>query len=221
MLKHYRNIDELYKKTDYHMHTTYTDGKNSMLEMFSQAVKNNLTAIAFTDHVRENSEYLTEYLSEIDILKKEASIKIYKGIEARIKNFTGDLGYPIKFKDDLDLIIASVHRFSINNKIFSPDNFSHEIATEIELCLTLAAIRRKGFHILGHCGGMSIHYFNSFPVQYFEEVIKECAYYNIAFEVNDRYHNLYKNELFNLLYKYNPLVTFGSDAHNVNAIKRG
>ena len=37
--KHYNNIDQAYFRTDFHMHSNWTDGKQTIAEMVDQAKK--------------------------------------------------------------------------------------------------------------------------------------------------------------------------------------
>ena len=52
---------------DWHCHTRYTDGRNTVMEMCTQAQKNGLELIAFTEHVRRSLSY--------DFSKLEADVK--------------------------------------------------------------------------------------------------------------------------------------------------
>ncbi len=213
----FKTFKEQKNNIDFHLHTTYTDGQSTLRQMAQKCLELGYTTIAFTDHVREDSDYLCEYFKEIDKIKKELNIEIYKGIEARICDFTGNIAYPKDKK--AEIIVASVHRISINDKLFKINDFKPEIAFEIEKLLAVKAIKRQQCNIIGHTGGMCIHSFNEFPVEYFEEIIKACTEYNIAFEINSRYHKKYIHRLEPILEKYNPYVTYGSDAHNTEEIR--
>lgn len=219
MFKNFNDADKNYKNSNLHLHSTYTDGRNSIQEMVEESVKLGLNTIAFTDHTDGYGNYFENYFNDLNEIKKRNDIKILTGGEARICSFKGDLDYPYELKNDFDILIASVHRFSFNDKIFKINEFKKEIAFEIEKMLSIEAIKQGGFNILGHCGGMSIKYFNEFPFPYFEDIIKACKENNIAFEINCKYHNRCINELNELLKKYNPLVTYGSDAHSCEEIK--
>ena len=63
-IKKYNNIDKAYFHTDFHMHSTWTDGKKTIIEMVDQAKKISLTDIAITDHIRETSTYFPKYYDE-------------------------------------------------------------------------------------------------------------------------------------------------------------
>ena len=217
----FKRYNDHWNNVDFHMHTSYTDGKSSMYEMIEECARQEIDAIAITDHARKTSNYFGRYFSEINKLKKEFSLVILKGIETRIADFLGNLDYPENITNDLDIVIASVHRVSINDKFFTISKFDAEIAFEIEKFLCLQAIFNSNdkFHVLGHCGGMCICAFNHFPMSAFEDIIKACTEYDVAFELNSRYHSNFFAFLKPLLEKYNPYVTYGSDAHSIGEIR--
>ncbi len=219
MFQKYNEMDDFYKRTNYHMHTTYTDGKNTPEEMLQKCIECGYTSIAFTDHARSNSDYLPHYFKEINELSCRYNFKILKGIEARISDFDGTISYPKHEKSNIDIIIASVHRISINDKLFYIKEFTPKTAFEIETYLALNAIKKRECNVIGHSGGMSIEAFDEFPLENFEQIIKLCAENDTAFEINYRYHKNFIHKLMPLLKKYNPYVTFGTDSHDKESLK--
>ena len=64
-------------KADLHIHTTYSDGKKSPLEVLNLAVSKGLKAISITDH-----DTVKGYLKGVEILKsKQLSIELITGAE--------------------------------------------------------------------------------------------------------------------------------------------
>jgi putative hydrolase len=217
-LRHYNDIDDKYLKMDMHIHSTWTDGKNSIEEIINQAEILDLKKIAFTDHIRSNSDYFFLYYDKIRKMQKNTDVELLVGFETRIMNFQGQLDVSEEVQNAADLRIASVHRFPFSEKLFAVDEFTLETAQAIECELTLNALERGGFDIIGHAGGMCLSKFGIFSLYYFEAIIALCYKKNIAFEINHKYHcNIY-SKLSVLLKKYNPLVTLGSDAHDVSNI---
>jgi putative hydrolase len=214
-LKRFNDINDEYLKMDMHIHSRWTDGKNSIGEIVKQAEMLNLNKIAFTDHIRFNSNYFFSYFDEIKQAQKKTAMKLFTGFETRIKNFKGELDVSAEVQNTADLSIASVHRFPFSKKLFSVEEFSIETAQAIEFELSLNAIEKGGFDVIGHSGGMCLSKFGLFPIQYFETIIELCSKKDIAFEINYKYHANIYSEIFILLKKYNPLVTFGSDAHDI------
>src|SRR5690349_2932954 len=104
-------------KADLQMHSTWSDGKLSMLEMARAAAKRGMKVIAFTDH--SISLGVTGGLSMEDHKKQAAeikkiqnqlgdSIRVLHATEVEIKA-DGKLDYPDEFLASLDLVLASLH----------------------------------------------------------------------------------------------------------------
>ena len=215
MFKKYKNTDKY--NFDFHLHTNYTDGRSSIREMVKKCREKGYEKIAITDHTRSSSNYFSEYFREIDELKKEFNINIYKGIEARIADFRGNLSTPKDITPEIT--VASVHRISINDKLYKISEFNPNIAFEIETLLSLEAVKNKKCDVIGHTGGMCITYFNDFPIENFEKIIAVCKENDVAFEINSRYHKNFIKKLAPILEKYNPYVSYGSDAHSTEEIR--
>lgn len=206
---------------DMHMHTTWTDGKNTLQEMVLQAENNGLTEIAITDHIRMESDYYSDYLAELVRAKEEHDANIFAGFEAKIKNLGGEIDIPEDAANMADFVIASVHRLPVGENFKYPKEFPYYELAEIEKLLSLSAIKRgKKIDVLGHCGGMTLSTYGTFPLEYFEEIIEACKSYRIVFEFNYKYHYMYEKEIKKMLYKYDPYVSIGSDAHDVFKISK-
>jgi len=203
-------------RVDFHIHSTWTDGKNTVPEIIEQAKKNNLHSIAITDHIRKESTYFDDYKKEINELNRTSNINVLVGFEAKISDFFGNIDVKPEVVNDADIAIVSVHRYPLGNKLYDASEFQQKIAQEIELELSLSALKHGGFNVLGHPGGMSLSHFKEFPVKFFEEIIIECLKNNIAFDLNGRYHIREIDILYPLLQKHNPHVSIGTDSHNIN-----
>ena len=104
-------------KADLQTHSTWSDGKLSMLEMAQAAARRGMKVIAFTDH--SVSLGVTGGLSMEDHKKQAAEIKkiqkqlgdkilVLHASEVEIKA-DGTLDYPDEFLASLDLVVASMH----------------------------------------------------------------------------------------------------------------
>ncbi len=102
---------------DLQTHSTWSDGKLSMLEMAQAAARRGMKVIAFTDH--SQSLGVTGGLSIQDHKKQAAEIKkvqeklgdsilVLHATEVEIKA-DGKLDYPDEFLASLDLVLASLH----------------------------------------------------------------------------------------------------------------
>ena len=102
---------------DLHMHTTATDGKNSIEEMADAARKRGLSFIAITDHSKRvtmanglNGERALEQWKKIDEINAagDDDFLILKGIECDILE-AGGMDLPDEVLAKADFVIASVH----------------------------------------------------------------------------------------------------------------
>ncbi len=116
-----RGIPELVEEKDlqgiFHVHTTYTDGKDSLEDMVKASLKNGYKYVGISDHSvsayyangldRSNLKSQIEYIDRLND-KYKGKIKIFKGIESDILT-DGGLDYDDETLSLLDFVIASVH----------------------------------------------------------------------------------------------------------------
>ena len=104
-------------KANLHMHSTYSDGKLSMLDMAKAAIKRGLKVIVFSDHSVSlgvanglSIERHKQQAAEIKKIQKGLGdqITILHSSEVEIKA-DGSLDYPDDFLASLDLVVASLH----------------------------------------------------------------------------------------------------------------
>jgi DNA polymerase (family 10) len=101
---------------DFHMHTTWSDGQNSIREMVEAARRLGYEYIAITDHTQATSiangntpEELLEEIEEIEAVAADyTDIRVLKGAEVDILS-DGSLDMPYEVLDRLDWIVVSVH----------------------------------------------------------------------------------------------------------------
>ena len=104
-------------RADLQVHSTWSDGKLSMLEMARAAAKRGIKVIAFTDHSVSlgvagglSMDDHKKQQAEIEKGQKELgdSIRILHATEVEIKA-DGSLDYPDEFLASLNLVVASLH----------------------------------------------------------------------------------------------------------------
>lgn len=102
---------------DLHMHSDWSDGKNSIREMVGACVKRGHQYIVITDHSRSlgianglSIERLLAQAEEVRELNDEMgeTIQVFAGTEMDIKA-DGSLDYPDEVLAELDFVIASLH----------------------------------------------------------------------------------------------------------------
>ncbi|HWP44150.1 MAG TPA: DNA polymerase/3'-5' exonuclease PolX [Blastocatellia bacterium] len=101
---------------DLHMHTTWSDGHNTVREMVEAARQRGYEYIAITDHTKActiaNGNTPEELLAEIEEIEAVArefdDIRVLKGAEVDILS-DGSLDMPESILDRLDWIVCSIH----------------------------------------------------------------------------------------------------------------
>jgi len=165
-------------KADLQVHSTWSDGKLSMLEMARAAAKRGIKVIAFTDH--SVSLGVTGGLSMDDHKKQAAEIKkiqkqlgdkilVLHASEVEIKA-DGSLDYPDDFLASLDLVLASLH-----TSLRQP----REKVTQ----RVINAIRNPHVDIIGHPTGRLIPDREGADLD-MEAILQAAAETGVALEIN-------------------------------------
>lgn len=206
---------------DLHVHTNWTDGKNSVSEILEVADKINLTHILFSEHSRKDSgNWFSDFKKEVLNSNKKFKCTGIVGTEVKVLNLNGDLDISDTIASNSELIMASVHRFpgETDNISNNTKNYDKDEVIKIEYNLSMAALENPQTNILGHPFGMSLKRFKVMPsLKLFEELIKKTANEKKAFEINIGYHpNII--ELIQLCIKNNCLISIGSNAHTTREV---
>ncbi|HEY1811237.1 MAG TPA: PHP domain-containing protein [Kofleriaceae bacterium] len=192
-----------------HCHTTYSDGKDSILAMAEAARELGMRAITITDHSAAASyaggldaERLRAQAAEISQL--DAPIRILRGTEADILA-DGSIDVPPELVGELDLVIASVHqRFKLDE-----DGSTRRI---------VAMVRQPFFKIWGHPFGRLVMRREPIPLR-FDEVLDAAAESRVAFEINgDPYRLDMAPELARLAAARGIPFVVSSDAHSTRGL---
>ena len=116
-------------KADFHTHTTYCDGKNSVSDMFEAAKAAGMEAIGFSGHSHTpfdesycmSDEETKKYIDEINGLKRsnDSSTEVYLGLEK-------DRFSDVNDTSDFDYVIGSVH-YVLKDGCYLPVDESPEL----------------------------------------------------------------------------------------------
>ena len=169
---------------DVHMHTTATDGRNTILEMAEAAVARGYEYIAITDHSKNlsmvnglNEPRALEHLKQIREAdaRMEGRIRVLTGIEVDILG-DGEIDLSSEVLAQMDVVIASVHSLFQQPK---------EQMTE----RLLKALENPYVRILGHLTGRLLLRRESYEMD-LAAVLRKAAAVGVAVE-----HNAYPDRL--------------------------
>jgi DNA polymerase (family 10) len=172
-------------QADLQVHSTYSDGKLSMLEMARAAAKRGIKVIAFTDH--SVSLGVTGGLSMADHKKQAAeikniqkelgdSIRVLHATEVEIKA-DGKLDYPDDFLASLDLVLASLHT-------------SLRQPREKIMLRLLNAVRNPNVDIIGHPTGRLLDPVREAADVDMDALLAAAAETGVALEINAHWARL-------------------------------
>jgi putative hydrolase len=112
-MKRWEKYSAFLESGDWHCHTRYTDGRNTVAEMCRQAGSNGLKLIAFTEHVRKTLTYDFDKLVQ-DVKRarnNHPGMEILVGCEAKVLDSSGSLDVDEGTLDKCDIVLATFHSF--------------------------------------------------------------------------------------------------------------
>ncbi len=200
-------------KGDLQMHTTGSDGSNSIKEMALAAKKLGYEYIAITDHTAYigitqgfEADEVQQQLDEIDQLNKELKdFTILKSLEVDIKK-DGSLDMPDKVLKKLNLVVCSIH-----------SHFRLSIKEQTQR--VLKAMDNPYFSIWSHPSARIIQQRKPIDIN-FEKVFKKAKDRNIFIEINAQPSRLDLNALQAKNAKEMGLkMVISTDAHSTEELK--
>jgi len=208
-------------KLNLHIHSIYSDGRNTIEQIVKKALKTGLDYICITDHLTNswkadlipnlnNPDKIKRYLEEISqfkelLAKENKTLTLFKGIE---------------------IDISSSEKYIINN--ISPNKFDLILFEYLESFEGIAFVKRileywkkenyEEFPLIGLA-----HFDPSFfIIRGLDTLIEFLKQYDIIVEFNSSYPQFYsrKHEIFyNKLKDSGIKVSIGSDSHHISSLK--
>ena len=206
-------------KIDLHIHTNVVHGRNSIEELARQATKEDLEIIAFTEHARKDSTYISAFLEEIMNVRQSCNIRILSGVECRIINTKGDVDTNDNISGKVDIVLGALHKYpsDVDYEFIATENLSHIEAAEIETEATLNAIKKSIITSLAHPTRIySEHFDQRFPKDMLIQILRCCTDNGVAFELNAQ--TKYLEYIMDMCIKENALISIGSDAHSIEQV---
>jgi DNA polymerase (family 10) len=204
---------------DLQMHSTWSDGVNTIAELAQAALEQGLEYILITDHSQSlgvagglTAEDLLRQREEIREVNERMGdkIRVLAGVETEIKA-DGSLDYADDVLAELDLVIASLH---------SGLRTGREKTTE----RMLAAIRNPHVDIIAHPTGRLIGQREGADLD-METIFRVSAETGTALEINADYRRLDLSDVHaRRAIELGVKLTIGSDAHeaaNVGVLEYG
>lgn len=194
---------------DLHLHSTWSEGDNSILEMAEAAKKMSYEYLLLADHASAigithglDNKRLLKQIGEIKkISQKIKGIRILTGTEVDIEK-DGNLYIPDKVLEKLDIVVASVH---------SAFRQSKDVMTK----RILKAINNPNVDIFAHPTGRLINEREAYEVE-MEAVMRVAKKTNTILELNSFWSRLDLNDVHCRMAKsIGVKIAISTDAHNI------
>ena len=209
-----------FPKINLHIHSTYSDGKNTIQQIIDKSLNLGIEYIAITDHFTDSwkadviptlkdiekiSDYLEEILTFQKALKENGDpLIVYKGIEVDLSSSEGYI------KNLLD-----VEKFNIILFEYLQDLESIAFIKNLVEYWKTSITDINNFPVLG------LAHFDPFYFVHggLDTLIQFLKNYNIYFEFNSSYPHCYSTQnklFFEKLREYDIPVAIGSDSHHIS-----
>lgn len=222
-------------RTDYHIHTIYSDGKNKPEDYIDIAIEKGLSEIGFSDHLTLTEKQqdwsidpsrLNEYCERIIGLRQDnPNIRIKIGLE--VDYFPGKEELISRTIRDLplDYIIGSVHYLNDQSVDLGPDFYENrdiDRLFESYFAIVEEAALSGLFDIMGHTDLVRIFRYHPAhdPEIMYRKLAQTFRRANVAFELNTNGMNkplsdFYPDRRYLSLFAAGEVpVCVNSDAHN-------
>lgn len=199
-------------KGDLHVHSDWSDGASSILQLVQRAKEKGYQYIAITDHSRslavarglslERLEEQHQLIQELN--QKEEDFRVLTGIEVDILA-RGGLDFPDEVLARADVVVASIH-----------SGFRQDRETITERLLE--AIKNEHVDIIGHPTGRLLGEREAYAVD-MGRVLEAAAKYNKILEINSSPDRLDLNHHYaRLAREYGVKLAISSDAHDLKRL---
>ena len=193
---------------DLQLHTTASDGANSLEEMADKAIELGYEYLAVTDHSQNLSvaggqsaqEYRQQFKKIDQLNQKKKNFTILKAAEIDVLK-DGSLDLDDEILSEFDLVLCSIH---------SHFNLSEKEQTE----RVITAMKNPHFHIFSHPTGRIINARDVYKLD-MEKVMKAALEYDCILEINAQPNRLDLDDIMaKRAKKMGIKISLGSDAHS-------
>ena len=199
-------------KGDLQMHTNYSDGNNSIIEMAQEAEKLGHEYILITDHLGKagmgnamDESKIYEQRREIEKIRKKVKIKILQGAEVNILT-DGSIDASDKILKELDIVIGSIH-------------FGFKKPKEASTKRIMGAMENENIDIIGHPTGRILNERPQIELD-FDKILDKAKATKTILEINALPKRLDLNDVqIKAAVKSGVKLSIGTDSHDSFMLK--
>lgn len=214
---------------DYHTHTPYSHGKNTVAENVAAAAEKGLKQIGITDHGFSHVAFgirrreVAAYRTECESAAKEYGVDVLVGMEANIRGVNGKADYREEDYENFDLYLCGKHvfvwydrfsdfwRYGMGN--FFSEKFKRTPSERLRTLNTKAYI-----NVIKNNPIDAVTHLNYLCPSNALEVAKCAADYGVYIELNSKKTHLTDEELQEIVDKTQARFLIDSDAHSSDRV---
>lgn len=213
---------------DYHTHTPYSHGKNTVLENARAAKNMGLKQIAITDHGFNhiifglNRKKLSDLRAECTEAEKLTGVKVLMGMESNLISLNGDTDMKENDLQYFDVYLCGIH------EVLKYKHFSDMYNIMIKNYMAYKFGKKPSKKVIDNTTKAYINSIKNNPIDIIthinfkcycnlEEVAKCCADYGTYIEINTKKRHVSAEEL-NLMASTGVKFVINSDAHSFDRV---
>lgn len=206
---------------DLHMHTNQTDGQADIEAVMAQSAAVGLSRIAFTEHVRRETDWFDEFAAEIRRVQPQyPQVEVLVGCEAKALDTMGGFDASSSLLAQCDIVLGSVHRFPDGHGGYLDfAKMSAEMTAQTEFELAMGLLETAPIDVLAHPGGMYARRYGDFPPDLMGQLMEKGLERGVAIEISSSYVQD-MDAFLALCREVNPYVSVGSDMHKLTHVGR-
>jgi putative hydrolase len=220
-------------RQDMQVHSTFSDGRDTVEANVRAAEAMGLTQMTCMDHVRVGTDWLPAYVAEVERVRAMTDVELTIGIEAKLLDTTGALDLPPdpEIPAGVQVVYAADHQVAMDGGVRHPDAVRAALASgELSPAEVFRALITSTRECLDSPRDIVIAHFFSIlpklgldeadaPLEEIELLAAECARTGQRIEVNERYHSPCARTLRPFIARDVPLLV-STDSHRADTIGR-
>jgi len=197
---------------DFHVHTLWSEGNNSIREMAEEAKSRGLSYLVFTDHTQDlviangmDEMKIKDQIEEIRSVNDELEgIELFCGAELNIRN-NGNVDLDDETLEMLDFAIASIH---------SGFKQSAEKITD----RIIKAMEQPKVKVIAHPTGRQVNRRDPYEIN-LDRIVNQAIDHNVALEINGSERQDLSDVIIHSLRTSDVKFSLGSDAHSTGQLQ--
>ena len=147
-----------------HVHSTFSDGANSLEENVAEAESLGLVELGCVDHVRADTDWAPTYAAAVQALREQTEVRLQCGIEAKLLDTAGALDLPPPCAG-VDAIYAADHQVPLADGPHHPREVRAALAERAVSGdeIVDAIITATAAAVESHEGVVIAHFFSILP----------------------------------------------------------